>query len=556
MFNTGYIKKLGQLLVENKFITAAQLNRALQEQKRTGERLDIVLEKWGLVSEQDIVNLLEKQLNIPRVVIPNKVSAAVLRLIPEMVIRRYKVFPVKKDDVFLTVAMADPLNALVIDELQQITKFKITPALAARQQIDAAIARHFELVQLEQELKFHEDEIDYSRLAAYGSEGNESAVVRLVNSIIDQGIADGASDIHVEPQEDCVLVRERVDGILREMMTLPYSARHSVVSRIKILAQLDIAEKRLPQDGRLIYKSSIDLRISTMPTVFGEKVVIRILPRNRELMDINKLGFSDGNLKTFRKLIISSHGMILITGPTGSGKTTTLYAVLNELNSPEKNIITIEDPVEYTIKGVNQIPVNTKTGLNFATGLRSILRQDPDVIMVGEIRDPETAEIAVRAATTGHLVLCTMHTGDAADAITRLTDMGVPSYLVASTVIGVVAQRLVRKICPNCREVYYPEPNDPELVYAGIDNHRALYRAKGCVHCAYTGYSGRLGIHEILVANKRVKELINQKAPAGEIKKVSLESGMISIKQDGVQKALNALTTLQEVMRVTYSVVD
>jgi type IV pilus assembly protein PilB len=536
MINLSYSKKLGQMLLEKNLVTAGQLTEALNEQQSTGEKLGRILTKLGYISEIDIVNLLEQQLNIPKVTIPVEVPAKVLELIPEQMMRRHKLFPIKQKTQILTVAMVDPVNVVALDELQQTTKLKIRPVLASEHEIDTAIARHFEVKHYTNELREHQSNYETDS-------DNEAPIVRMVNTIINQAINDRASDIHIEPQTDGVLVRVRVDGLLRELMLLPLDIRESIISRVKILAQLDISIKMLPQDGRMVYKhpaGDVDLRISTIPTVAGEKVVIRILKKQQELLNIYNLGFSPGNLTLLRKIIFSTHGMILITGPTGSGKTTTLYAILNELKTPAKNIITIEDPVEYTISGVNQIQVNNKTNLTFAIGLRAILRQDPDIIMVGEIRDRETAAVAVRAANTGHLVLSTMHTNDSADALTRLLDMGVEHYLIASGVIGVISQRLVRKLCDHCKQPA-----------AG-----KLYQAKGCNQCWNTGYLGRIGIHEVMIADKQIRSLINKQISANEIKQVSMENGLIPIKEDGINKAEQALTTMAEVLRVTYSVVD
>ncbi|MEG6616265.1 GspE/PulE family protein [Peptococcaceae bacterium 1198_IL3148] len=534
----NFTPKLGQLLVKNKLITQGQLQQALDEQKLTKDKLGRILINLGYVSEETVIKLLQEQLGIPWVTIPQRVPAAVLGLIKEQMMRRHKVFPIKRDGHLLTVAMADPLDWLAIDELQQMTRLQIKPVLAGEQQIEVAINSHFEVMQLEKEVR--------KSKVFYQSEGlkEDPPVVKLVSSIIHQAIADRASDIHIEPQQDGVLVRERVDGLLREMMSLPLEILQPIVSRVKILSQLDIAIKLLPQEGRLVfnhYDEAVDLRISTMPTVFGEKVVLRILQKNKELQNINQLGFSDINIRILRRLIKSAYGMIVITGPTGSGKTTTLYAILNELKSPEVNIITIEDPVEYTIKGINQIQVNNKVGLSFAVGLRSILRQDPDIIMIGEIRDRETAEIAIRAASTGHLVLCTLHTNNAADAVTRLIDMGIEAYLVASSLIGVINQRLVRKICPHCSTTTQPKGD------------RSLAPGIKCSYCRNTGYSGRMGIQEVLLVSQKIKDIITPQITASQINNAAIKEGLVPIKEDGLQKALAGLTTLEEVERVMYA---
>jgi type IV pilus assembly protein PilB len=386
----------------------------------------------------------------------------------------------------------------------------------------------------------------------------EAPVVRLVNTIIAQAVAEKASDIHIEPQEDRVLVRYRVDGLLRETLTLPRHVRANLTTRVKILAGLDIAEKRLPQDGRFQVKygeQDIDVRVSTLPTVHGEKVVLRLLLKSGRILPVDRLGFQSYNLERFSGIARYTSGMILVTGPTGSGKTTTLYAVLNQLNNPERNIITIEDPVEYILQGINQTQINVKAGLSFATGLRSILRQDPDIIMVGEIRDGETARIATRAATTGHLVLSSLHTNDAAGALTRLIDMGVEPYLVASSVVGVVSQRLVRLLCPRCKELHQLADDATERIFMDIPPGEpvALYRAAGCPQCNHTGYQGRTSIQEVLPVTRAIRELVNKKAPADLIKEKAVSEGMVTLKEDGIDKARQGITSIAEVMRVAYN---
>ncbi|WP_081411047.1 GspE/PulE family protein [Desulfotruncus alcoholivorax] len=388
---------------------------------------------------------------------------------------------------------------------------------------------------------------------------SDAPVIRLVNSIFIQAIEEKASDIHFEPNARGIRVRFRIDGMLRQKMQLPRKDMGAVISRIKIMSAMDIAEKRLPQDGRIqliLERREIDLRVSTLPTVYGEKVVARLLDRSDiTAYTLKQIGFSEKNLNLFKKLLCNSHGMVLLTGPTGSGKTTTMYAALNQLNDLEKNIVTVEDPVEYLLEGINQTQVNYKAGMTFAAGLRSILRQDPDIIMVGEIRDKETARIAIRAANTGHLVLSTMHTNDAIGAITCLLDMGAESFLVAASVLGVVAQRLVRVICLHCKEDYYLETDAPERRFINVSQTEVvkLYRGKGCDKCGYTGYSGRLPIHEVLVVNSGLRQLIVKNAAADELREKAVGCGLVSLKQDGIEKALQGLTTLQEVMRVTYS---
>lgn len=553
----SYTKKLGQLLMQQKLLTHQQLQAALDWQQQVpGQKIGQILVQQGYISEEDLLNILQEKLNIPQAYIPLRVSSEVLGLISEVTMRRLKAFPMVKDGQQLTVAMADPLDMLAIDYLQQITNLDIKPFLTTEGQLEAAITRHFAMAQLEKELIGEND--DHST-GYYVTDGEDSPVIRLVDGLLNQAITDQASDIHIEPQRECVLVRQRVDGLLRGILELPLASCQSLVSRIKILAQMDIAEKRLPQDGRFIYQvgaEKIDLRVSTIPTINGEKVVLRLLPQGQARLEINQLGLGNDNLVEFKKLISSTSGMILVTGPAGSGKTTTLYAILSQLNHPTKNIITLEDPVEYSIRGINQIQIQPKTGLTFGLGLRSVLRQDPDIIMVGEVRDRETAEIAIRSANTGHLVLSTLHANNAPDAITRLLDMGVERYLVATSIIGVVATRLVRKVCTTCRQRYQPTLQDLQLLNTPLDSNGTLYQAKGCYTCGYTGYRGRIGIHEILLVNSHLRELVNQNVSAEQLKAAALKGGMIPLVVDGMNKVQAGITTLEEIQRVTYSAVD
>lgn len=544
----SYTKKLGQLLVEQKLLTEEQLQAALDWQRqRPGQKIGEILLQQGYISETDLLNILQQKLNIPQAYIPPQIPADVLELVSESNMRRLKALPLAREGQQLLVAMVDPLDMLAIDQLRQITNLSIKPLLATPGQLEAAITQHMGKWQLEK-----------GKVREKGEQGI-SPIISLVDGFLAQAVADQASDIHIEPQPDKVLVRLRVDGLLRSILTLPIERRDELVSRIKILAQLDIAEKRQPQDGRFMYtvgQETIDLRVSTIPTINGEKVVLRLLRQSKAQLNIHQLGFSAANMARFIKLIDSTSGMVLITGPTGCGKTTTLYAILNRLNDPTKNIVTLEDPVEYSITGINQIQIQAPIGLTFGVGLRSVLRQDPDIIMVGEIRDRETAEIAVRAANTGHLVLSTLHTNSAADAITRLLDMGVERYLVAGSIIGVVAQRLVRKLCPACRQAYQPSPEELLFFSGAFKNDGLLYKSKGCHACAYTGYQGRIGLHEVLLINSSLRELINQRASAEQIKKAALKEGMIPLVADGMDKVQAGITTLQEIRRVTYSAVD
>lgn len=552
-------KLLGNILVENNIITKEQLQDALRVQQSTGDRLGKVLINLGYVTERDLTNMLEAQLGIPQVAPGYWMNPELMKLIPEHIVRRYKAIPVLKDGNILTVAMVDPLDLVATDDLRLVTGLEIDTVLASERDVENAIQKFYGMPDLEQELQdFEVVENQALQLEQPDEMLDEAPIVRLVNSIIVQAVNEKASDIHIEPYENGVRVRLRIDGILREGMELPKRARSSLASRFKILAQLNIAEKRVPQDGRIQIKygeREIDLRMSTMPTVFGEKVVIRLLDKANRLKGIKQLNFSETNLVKLDKLLKSTYGMLLITGPTGSGKTTTLYTALTEINDLEKNIITIEDPVEYMLPGINQTQINPRAGLDFATGLRSMLRQDPDVIMVGEIRDNETAEMAVRAATTGHLLLSTLHTNDASGALTRLCDMGIEPFLVASSVLGIVAQRLTRKICEHCQEPYTPAPDGPEMAFIGTKDGDpvTLYRGRGCPLCGNSGFRGRIAIQEVLLMSKGIRQLVNEKASSDEIKSMAIEQGMLTLKEDGIAKAKAGLTTIAEVMRVAYS---
>lgn len=553
---------LGEMLIEKNIITEEQLKEALQIQRNTGERLGRILINLGYATERDITNMLEAQLGIPQVAPGYWLKHELMELIPEHIVRRYKAIPVAKDDHILTVALADPLNLVAIDDLRLITGLEIDTVLASERDIEYALQKFYGMPDLERELQdFEIVENQALQLEQPDDMMDEAPIVKLVNSIIMQAINEKASDIHVEPFDNGVRVRYRIDGILREGMVLPKRSRASLASRFKILSQLNIAEKRVPQDGRIKIKygeRELDLRISTMPTVFGEKVVIRVLDKANQITGIEQLGFSAENKLKFQKLLNAPYGMLLITGPTGSGKTTTLYTALTHINDIEKNIITIEDPVEYLLEGINQTQINPKAGLSFASGLRAMLRQDPDIIMIGEIRDKETAEIAIRAANTGHLVLSTLHTNDASGALTRLLDMGIEPFLVSSSVLGVVAQRLTRRTCQHCLQEYTPAPDSPERIFMGVGPNEPvrLFKGKGCQVCGNTGYRGRMAIQEVLTVTSEIRKLVNEKASSDEIKRQALQQGMVTLKEDGIAKALKGLTTLAEVMRAAYSEED
>ncbi|MBC7104362.1 MAG: type II secretion system ATPase GspE [Firmicutes bacterium] len=548
---------VGEQLVERGLISREELKEALRVQARTGEPLGRVLVGMGLVEEEVMAEIL----GIRRVTLGSHLDADLLKTVPEQLLRRHRVVPLQKQGNRLVVAMADPLNVVAIDDLRLVMGMEIEPVLASDKEIELVLQRYLEIPSIEKAFQEFDvlTEAQEPEVVQLEEEVDEAPVVRLVNSLFVQAVEEDASDIHIEPQEHHVRVRFRVDGVLREVMVLPRKVRAALASRLKIMAGMDIAEKRLPQDGRIQIRfgqRDIDLRVSSLPTNFGEKIVIRILDKGSiRHYKIDRLGFRPANLARFREMLRHTHGMILVTGPTGSGKTTTLYTVLNELNSPEVNIVTVEDPIEYLLEGINQTQVHVKAGLTFAAGLRAILRQDPDIIMVGEIRDTETAQIAVRAAITGHLVLSTLHTNDAAGAVTRLVDMGIEPFLVASSLLGVVAQRLVRRICPHCREAYSPAADDPERLFLGLPPDRpvTLYRGRGCGRCRNTGYRGRMAIHEVLAVTPALRPLIARRATAGEIAEAAAAEGTTSLRSDGVAKALEGLTTVQEVMRVAYA---
>ena len=555
-------KRLGELLVEAGVISRKQLEDALEKKKEMKGRLGKVLEQLGFVTEQDIINVLEFQLGISQVNIKDAPPQEIVKLVPESLARQHSMLPVQKVGNRLQVAMVDPLNVVAIDDLKLHTRLDIQPAIAMEDEILRALDEAYGIGN-EAKLALEELEVTAANVrdriqSLEDIRGGEGPIVRVVNSIIQQAVKLKASDIHIEPQEDNVRVRLRLDGILNEVMALPLNAHPSVVSRVKIMADMDIAEKRVPQDGRIelkVNEHQVDMRISTLPTVFGEKIVIRLLDKTNIMVQLDRLGFSQEVNENYEELIRRPYGMILVTGPTGSGKTTTLYATLNEINTDDKNIITIEDPVEYVLKGINQTAVNTKAGLTFAAGLRSILRQDPDIIMVGEIRDQETAEIAIRSATTGHLVFSTLHTNDAPGTVVRLVDMGIEPFLVASSVSGVMSQRLVRTICPSCRTTYEVPPDGRERHFMGIRHEEVLtlYHGKGCKDCNETGYRGRLAINELMILTSKLREMILAGQSGELIRKEAIKQGMRVMKEDGINKVKEGITTIEEVMRVAYS---
>jgi len=556
MDNNKLRKRIGEILMEQGYITSAQLEEALEEQKITGEKLGEIMIRKGWISQEVLNQALANQAGVSTFDLSTYIiDPEVIKLIPEEVATKYKVVPVFRIDNTLTVAMVDPNNVFVIDELSRITGCIIEPVLADEIAIRKAHDQYYGGAGTIQEII---SSIDKEKLAEGEKLGEEAPIVKLVNMLIVEAVQSNASDIHIEPEEKFVGVRYRVDGILRRRTFLPKDLQPAVISRLKIMSGLDIAEKRIPQDGRIIMKvanKDIDFRVSTCPTVHGENIVLRILDKSSVNIGLEKLGFPPRELELFKELIFQPYGIILVTGPTGSGKTTTLYSALHKINREEVNIMTVEDPVEYQFPRIRQVQVNVKAGLTFASALRSFLRQDPDVIMVGEIRDLETAEIAVQAALTGHLVLSTLHTNDSPSAFTRLIDMGVEPFLVSSSLLGVLAQRLVRKVCSKCKEEYTPSSAlIKDLGLEGkVSESIKFVKGRGCKLCNSSGYKGRIGIFELLKVTPKIQELVLSRASADDIGKVAHQEGMRSLREAAIDKLLEGVTTPEEVMRVTQS---
>ncbi len=552
-------KRLGDLLIDAGIITSEQLNQALGIQKSSGEKLGEVLTSSGFVTEEQIIEVLEFQLGIPHMNLEKHyIDPEIPNLINEDLARRHILIPVSKKGRILRVAMSDPLNIFAIDDVKIATGLEVEAIISSKRDIEGAIDEYYGKQNAEKAIEDFKRQYKVDDIEALDDEIlyeiNNAPVVRLVNSIIKQSVKSKASDIHIEPFEDTIRVRFRIDGDLQEIMTPAKSTHSAIVTRIKIMGKMNIAERRLPQDGRVetnIDGRDIDLRISSLPTVYGEKIVIRLLDRSSFLMSKSQLGFTKHNLGLLDNIMQNPNGIILVTGPTGSGKTTTLYTLLRELNRVDRNIITVEDPVEYRLNGINQVAVNVKAGLTFANALRSILRQDPDIIMIGEIRDSETAKIAVRAAITGHLVLSTMHTNDTAATVARLTDMGIEPYLVSSSVVGVVAQRLVRKICKDCKEKY--SPNEIEKKALGVSGNIEIYRGRGCVQCNNTGYKGRIAIHEVMPIVKELRMQIDRSERVDILRQTARKHGTSNLRDNCRELVLEGISTIEELFRVTYS---
>jgi type IV pilus assembly protein PilB len=567
--------RLGEILLKESLITQDQLDKALEFQRSNGGKLGSCLTKMGFITDDDITGVLSRQYGVPSINLKYyEIDPNVIKLIPQDTALRYQVVPLSRVGAVLTIAMTDPTNVFAMDDIKFMTGFNVEPVVASESAIGEAISRFYgggassheelsslmkDLVDVDQELELsaEEQEMDAEALE---KAAEEAPIIKLVNLILTDSVKRGASDIHVEPYETEMRVRFRVDGVLQTVMNPPLKLRDAITSRMKIMAKLDIAEKRLPQDGRIMIKykaegkkKELDFRVSTVPTLYGEKIVLRLLDKENLRLDMTKLGFETESLKKFERNILKPYGMVLVTGPTGSGKTNTLYSSVARLNQVDTNIMTAEDPVEFQLAGINQVQMKDQIGLNFAAALRAFLRQDPNIILVGEIRDFETAEIGVKAALTGHLVLSTLHTNDAPSTISRLMNMGIEPFLVATSVNLICAQRLVRRICTNCKEEL--EIPEQALVDAGFGPDEVkttkIYHGKGCSTCGKRGYKGRTGLYEVMEINDELRELILVGASALELKKKAIEQGMITLRRSGLIKTAAGLTTLEEVLRET-----
>ena len=560
-------KRLGELLIENEYITPEQLNKALEIQKKVpGKKLAEVLVEQGFISQRAVYKMLERQLNVEFIdltglSIPKEMS----RIVPRSLARKYNVVPVQADATTLSLATADPLNFVATDAVRLACKRKVIPMLATAEAITRAINDLYGSESAEkalQDLKSSDEDTttDFQNIAAANVIGadseNAAPTIRLVNSILEYAVNQNCSDIHLEPRESAMYVRMRIDGVLRQVFVVPKNTQSAVIARIKVMGNMNIAEHKIPLDGRSnvrIGEKDVDLRISTLPTVYGEKVVIRLLNKSGALLNTKGIGLTGKNLDKFNALLENSNGVILIVGPTGSGKSSSMYTMIGQLNTEQVNLVTLEDPVEYNFDGVNQVQINEKTGMTFASGLRSILRQDPDIIAVGEIRDGETADIALRAAITGHLVLSTLHTNDAPSTIDRLLDMGVESFLISSALKGIISQRLVRRICPNCREEYSASAEEQQMLRLPYVAGRRFYRGKGCPMCFNTGYRGRTAVFEILTLNSAIKHAIADNVPHSRLQELIHESDFEPLIADCVRLVQNGTTTVEEAYRTVNS---
>jgi type IV pilus assembly protein PilB len=553
------VKQLGDILLEGGHVTPEQLAGAVEEQRRLGRSLGRVLVDLGMLTESQLVAALATQIGLKFVDLSDyPVDGSAVSRVPDMVCRRHNALPIGYEDGRLVVAMADPANVFAVDDIRSMTGMEVKPVVATKADVIAAINRYHrgdaELDDLTLAMEGNADDVD--DLSSVKEIVEDAPIVKFVNLLITQAIQDRASDIHIEPTERDLRVRFRIDGVLHEIMRSPKTIQSGVISRLKIMADINIAERRIPQDGRMSINANgkkIDLRVATLPTVWGEKVVMRILDNSTAMLKLSDLGFLDQNYEVYSQSFTKPYGMILVTGPTGSGKSTTLYATLNIVSRPEVNVITVEDPVEYRLPGINQVQTNAKAGLTFAAALRSILRSDPDIVLLGEIRDHETAQIAIEAALTGHLVLSTLHTNDAPSAITRLTEMGIEPFLVGSALDCVLAQRLARKLCGKCKEAYVPTREmlaEMRFPWSPDAPPPTLYRPVGCSACSKTGYKGRLALHEVMAVSEDIERLAVEHASALAIGNVAREQGMITLRDDGLAKVKAGYTSIEEIFRV------
>jgi len=567
-------RPFGQIIKEIASVTEEDLQHALQIQRGTHEPLGQLLLKMGLINERDRARALGRQWGVPFVEIPEDLlQQDFIALVPKHLIQRCRVLPVAHNGKRLSVAMMNPLDIFTVDQLKLVTGLEIDPVITIEEDLNNAISSLLSTNdRMDETIKRVVDEVAEDRGELHFNDAkreedvsvdqlrelvDDAPIVQLVNMIIRQALADKASDIHIQPEANNVRIRYRIDGMLQDGITVPKQAQAALISRIKVMAEMDIAEKRAPQDGRISLTMNgrqFDLRVSTLPNTAGEKVVMRVLDKSGITITLNKLGIPSTMLDQYDRLVHRSFGIILVTGPTGSGKSTTLYATLNQINTPESNILTVEDPVEYQLPGLTQSQVNIRAGMTFPAVLRTMLRQDPDIILVGETRDPETALISIEAALTGHLVFSTLHTNDAPGAVARLTEMGIEPFLTASAVIGVMAQRLVRSICPRCKEAYTPPIESFRRLNFPLETDKVIfYRGAGCQFCRNTGYKGRIGVFELMSVDNEVRELILQKAPTHVLRQTALDTGMISLKQDAMEKILEGVTTMEEALRVIYA---
>lgn len=559
--NGVFVKRitLGSLLIADKIVGEEQLQKAYLEQEKTGEPLRRILIRQGLATEADILATLSTRLGIPVEPLTTRtIDAAVAELIPAKLAYRHLMAPLSREGNTLTIAVADPFDVRAFDEVRLITECDLIPVLAAEAEIVKALKRIYGVgAETVEQLLASSDQPAVAAASVVVQPAEDTSIISFVNQIIREACHDRATDIHIEPFEDDLIIRYRIDGVLHQIPT-PASLKRfqpEIISRIKIMAEMNIAEKRLPQDGRILFAvdgEHVDLRVSTLPILHGESIDLRILPRSQMFMSLEQLGLPPDHLEKMERLITRPHGIILVTGPTGNGKTTTLYACLSKINSVDKKIITVEDPVEYQLKGINQVPVHARIGLTFANGLRSILRQDPDVIMVGEIRDQETAEIAIRASLTGHLVFSTLHTNDAPGAVTRLIDMGIEPYLVSSSIEAILAQRLIRLLCPACKVEHRPDAAVLTRLRFPLEPGDRIFKAgAGCEQCRHTGYKGRTGIYEFVLMDDDMRRISLEKTSSGNLKKEAMRKGMRTLRDDGWRKVKQGVTGIDEVIRVT-----